>query len=110
MTQAEFHDLQQLGGKIKEYCRTMENLRAIKEGRMNLAKGLRAKYPNMKIEVVRDRIWAQEDEFANIAQLAFDGMRGYANSLGWNLEHKDVRNELTGILRTTYPNLIDINV
>lgn len=110
MSNEQFYDLQRLGQKINEYCRAMENLRAVKEGRQMLAKGLRVEYPNMPIENIRNRLWEQEDEFAKTAQLAFDEMRSYAYSLGWNFDYKDVRCELTGILRKTYPNLNDINV
>lgn len=110
MTQQELFDLNKLGRKITEYCRAMENFRAVKEGRMMLAKGLRDKYPNMKIEAIRDTLWRQEEDMAKIAQLAFDELRGDAYSLGWKFDYKDVHNELTGILHTNYPSLNDINI
>lgn len=110
MTQVEFHDLGNLGRKIQEYCRAMENFRAVKEGREMLAKGLRVEYPNMPIENIRNRLWKQEEDFAKTAQLAFDEMRSCAYSLGWDIDYKDVHDELTGILRKPITNLNDINV
>lgn len=110
MTQEQFHDLQQLGRTITEYCRAMENFRAVKENREMLAKGLREKYPNMKVEAIRDTLWKQEEEFSKTAQLAFDNVRVNAYSLGWDFEHKDVNIELNGIMRKSYPSLKDINV
>ena len=110
MTQEQFHDLQQLGQSITKYCREMENFRAVKENREMLAKGLRQKYPNMKVEAIRNALWKQEEDLAKTAQIEFEEMRMNAYSLGWNLDHKDVNIELSGILRKTYPNLKDINV
>lgn len=110
MTQEQFYDLQQLGQSITRYCRAMENFRAVKENREMFAKGIRQKYPNMKIEAIRDTIWKQEEDLAKTVQLAFDEMRMNAYSLGWNFDHKDVRYELTGILRKDCPSLKDIEV
>lgn len=110
MTKEQFHDLQELGRKIGEYCKAMENLRALRESRGMLAKGLRSKYPNMKIEAIRDTLWRQEMEIAKTAQLAFDEMRMNAYSLGWEIDYKDVESELGGIIRRNYPNLNDIAV
>ena len=110
MTQEQFYDLQQLGQSITKYCRAMENFRAVKENRETIAKNLRIKYPNMKLEAIRNKIWHQEGEFEKTAQVEFDEMRMNAYSLGWNLGHKDACNELAGILRKTYPSLNDINV
>jgi len=110
MTQEQFHDLQQLGQSITRYCRAMENFRAVKESREMLAKGMRQKYPNMKVEAIRDTLWKQEEELAKTAQVEFDEMRMNAYSLGWNFDHKDVNIELSGIIRKTYPSLKDINV
>lgn len=110
MTQEQFHDLHQLGRSITKYCSAMENFRAVKESREILAKGMRQKYPNMKVEAIRDTLWKQEEELAKTAQVEFEEMRMNAYSLGWNFDHKDVNNELAGILRKTYPSLEDINV
>ena len=110
MTQEQFHDLQQLGQSITRFCRAMENFRAVKENREMLAKGMRQKYPNMKVEAIRDALWKQEGELEKTAQVEFDEMRMNAYSLGWNLGHKDARNELAGILRKDYPSLKDIDV
>ena len=110
MTQEQFYDLQKLGQSITRYCRAMENFRAVKENRELLAKGMRQKYPNMKVEAIREAIWNQEGELEKAAQVEFEEMRMNAYSLGWNLDHKDARNELAGILRKTYPSLKNINV
>lgn len=110
MTQEQFHDLQQLGQSITRYCRAMENFRAVKESREMLAKGMRQKYPNMKVEAIREAIWKQEGELEKAAQVEFEEMRMNAYSLGWNFAHKDVNIELYGIIRKTYPSLKDINV
>ena len=110
MTQEQFYDLQKLGQSITRYCRAMENFRSVKENREMLAKGMRQKYPNMSIESIRDALWNQEEDLAKAAQVEFEEMRMNAYSLGWNFNNKDVRNELTGILRKTYPSLKDINV
>lgn len=110
MTQEQFHDLQQLGQSITRYCRAMENFRAVKESREMLAKGMRQKYPNMKVEAIRDTLWNQEGELEKAAQVEFEEMRMNAYSLGWNFDHKDVNIELSGIIRKTYPSLKDINV
>ena len=110
MTQEQFYDLKQLGQSITKYCRAIENFRAVKEGREMFAKEMRRKYPNMKVEAIRDALWKQEENFAKSAQIEFDEMRMNAYSLGWNFDNKDVHNELTGILRKTYPSLKDINV
>ena len=110
MTQEQFYDLQKLGQSITRFCRAMENFRAVKESREMLAKGMRQKYPNMKVEAIRDTIWKQEGELEKAAQVEFDEMRMNAYSLGWNFDHKDVNIELSGIIRKTYPSLKDINV
>lgn len=110
MTNEQFKDMQMLGKKITEYCRAMENFRALKEGREMLAKGLRNEYPNMRIEAIRERLWKQEEGFEKNVQLAFNEMRMCANSLGWKLDYKDVHYELDGILRKPITNLNDINV
>lgn len=110
MTQEQFYDLQQLGQSITRYCRAMENFRTVKENREMLAKGMRQKYPNMKVETIRNTLWKQEEDLAKTAQVEFDEMRMNAYSLDWNFDHKDVNIELSGILRKTYPSLKDINV
>ena len=110
MTQEQFYDLRELGQSITKYCRAMENFRAVKENREMLAKGLRQKYPNMKIEAIRDTLWKQEGELEKAAQVEFEEMRMNACSLGWNFDHKDVNIELSGIIRKTYPLLKDINI
>ena len=110
MTQKEFYDLKQLGQSITKFCRAMENFRAVKESREMLAKGMRQKYPNMKVEDIRDTLWNQEGELEKAAQVEFEEMRMNAYSLGWNFDHKDVNIELSGIIRKTYPSLKDINV
>ena len=110
MTQEQFYDLQKLGQSITRFCRAMENFRAVKENREMLAKGMRQKYPNMKIEAIRDTLWKQEENFEKAAQVEFEEMRMNAYSLGWNLGYKKAHNELTGILRKDYPSLKDINV
>lgn len=110
MTQEQFHDLQQLGQSITRYCRAMENFRAVKESREMIAKGFRGKYPNMKIEAIRDALWKQEEGFAKSAQIEFDEMRMNAYSLGWSFDHKDVGKEIHGIIRKDYPQLYEINV
>lgn len=110
MTQEQFYDLQKLGQSITKYCHAMENFRAVKEGREMLTKGMRQKYPNMKIEAIRDTLWKQEGELEKAAQVEFDEMRMNAYSLGWNFDHKDVNIELSGIIRKTYPLLKDINI
>lgn len=110
MTQEQFYDLQKLGQSITRYCRAMENFRVVKENREMLAKGMRQKYPNMKVESICDALWKQEEDLAKATQVEFEEMRMNAYSLGWNFDHKDVHNELAGILRKTYPSLKDINV
>ena len=110
MTQEQFHDLQQLGQLITRFCRAMENFRVIKENREMLAKGMRQKYPNMKVEAIRETLWKQEKDFAKTAQVEFEEMRMNAYSLGWDFDHKDVHEELSGIIRKDYPSLEDINV
>lgn len=110
MTKEQFFDLKNLGQKITEYCRAMENFRAVKESREMIASNLRVKYPNMKIEAIRDTIWNQEGDLEKTAQLAFDEMRMSAYSLGWDFERKDVNIELNGIMRRSYPSLKDINL
>ena len=110
MTQEQFYDLQKLGQSITRFCRAMENFRAVKESREMIAKGMRQKYPNMKVEAIRDALWNQEEDLAKTAQVEFEEMRMNAYSLGWNFDHKDVNIELSGIIRKTYPSLKDINV
>ena len=110
MTQEQFYDLQKLGQSITRYCRAMENFRAVKENREMLAKGMRQKYPNMKIEAIRDALWKQEGELEKSAQVEFEEMRMNAYSLGWNFEHKDVVEEVKGIMRKELVLLKDINV
>ena len=110
MTQEQFHDLQQLGQSITRFCRAMENFRAVKENREMLAKGMRQKYPNMKIEAIRDALWEQEGELEKAAQVEFEEMRMNAYSLGWNFDHKNMNEEVKGIMRKDYPSLKDINV
>ena len=110
MTQEQFYDLKQLGQSITRYCRAMENFRAVKENREMLAKGMRQKYPNMKIEAIRDALWKQEGELEKSAQVEFEEMRMNAYSLGWNFEHKDVAEEVKGIMRKELVLLKDINV
>lgn len=110
MTQEQFYDLKQLGQSITRYYRAMENFRAVKESREMIAKGFRKEFPNMKIEAIREAIWKQEEDFAKTAQVEFEEMRMNACSLGWNFDHKDVHEELTGILRKTCPSLNEINV
>ena len=109
MTQEQFYDLQKLGQSITRYCRAMENFRSVKENREMLAKGMRQKYPNMKVEAIREAIWNQEEDLAKTAQVEFEEMRMNACSLGWNFDHKDVHEELTGIIRKDYPSFKDIN-
>lgn len=110
MTQEQFYVLQQLGQSITRYCRAMENFRAVKENREMLAKDMRQKYPNMKVEDIRDTLWKQEEDLAKAAQVEFEEMRMNAYSLGWNFDHKDVHKELSGIIRKEYPQLKNINV
>jgi hypothetical protein len=110
MTQEQFHDLQVLGIKINEYCRAMENFRAVRESREMLAKGMRQKYSNMSVEAIRYTLWQQEEKLAKAAQVEFDDMRMNAYSLGWNFDHKDVHDELIGIMRKELVLLKDINV
>ena len=110
MTQVFFHDLEALGRKIQEYTRELANYRALIEGREMLAKGLRSKYPNMKIEAIRDTLWKQEQEQAKKAQTAFNEMRMYAESCEWSIDHKEVTREVVGTLRFGLINLNDINV
>lgn len=110
MTQEQLYDLQKLGQSITRYCRAMENFRAVKENREMLAKGMRQKYPNMKVEAIRDALWKQEEDFAKLAQVEFDEMRMNAYSLGWNFDYKDVHEELSGIMRKDLVLLKDINV
>ena len=110
MTQEQFYDLLKLGHSITRFCRAMENFRAVKESREMIAKGMRQKYPNMKVEAIRDALWNQEEDLAKTAQVEFEEMRMNAYSLGWNFDHKDVNIELSGIIRKTYPSLKDINV
>lgn len=110
MTQEQFYDLQKLGQSITRYCRAMENFRAVKESREMIAKGMRQKYPNMKVEAIRETIWKQEGELEKAAQVEFDEMRMNAYSLGWNFDHKHVNIELSGIIRKTYTSLKDIDV
>lgn len=110
MTQEQFYDLQKLGQAITRFCRAMENFRAVKESREMLAKGMRQKYPNMKVEAIRGMLWEQEEHLAKAAQVEFEEMRMNAYGLGWNFDHKDVNIELSGIIRKDYPSLKDINV
>ena len=110
MTQEQFHDLQQLGQSITRYCRAMENFRAVKENREMLAKGMRQKYPNMKIESIRGMLWEQEEHLAKAAQVEFEEMRMNAYSLGWNFDHKYTDEEVKDIMRKDLVLLKDINV
>jgi hypothetical protein len=110
MTQEQFCDLQQLGQSITKYCRAMGNFRAVKESREMLAKGMRQKYPNMKVEAIRDALWKQEGELEKTAQVEFDEMRMNAYSLGWNFDHKYTDDEVKGIMRKDLVLLKDINV
>lgn len=112
MDAAYLHDLECLAKKIQEYTRELCNYRALLEGREILAKGLRNKYPNMKIEAIRSTLWKQEREQANKAQFAFDEMRMFTISCGWNIieEYKYVAEEVKGILRKEIINFNDINV
>lgn len=110
MTQVLYHDLESLGRKIQEYTRELANYRALIEGREMLAKGLRAKYPNMKIEAIRDTLWKQERQQGNKAQTAFNEMRMYAESCGWNIDQADVSDEVVGILRKGITRLNEIYV
>lgn len=102
MTQADFNDLDMLGRKIQAYTRELANCRALIDGRVTLAKGLRSKYPNMKIDAIRSTLWKQEQEQIKKAQEAFDMMRVFAVSCGWSIEYKDVEKELTGLRRADY--------
>lgn len=110
MTQLQFYDLQQLGQSIARYCRAMETFRAVRESRESLSAHMRQRFPNMKVEDIRAFLWKQEEGFANTAQAEFEEMRINAYSLGWKFDHKDVHNELTGILRKICTPLEDINV
>ena len=110
MTQVLYHDLESLGRKIQEYTKELSNYRALVEGREMLAKGLRTKYPNMKIEAIRDTLWKQERQQGNKAQTAFNEMRMYAESCGWNIDQADVSDEVVGILRKGITRLNEINV
>ena len=110
MTQVLYHDLESLGRKIQEYTRELATYRALIEGREMLAKGLRTKYPNMKIEAIRDTLWKQERQQGNKAQTAFDEMRMYAVSFGWNIGQSDVSDEVVGILRKGITRLDEIYV
>ena len=110
MTQEQFYDLQQLGQSITKYCRAMENFRAVKESREMLAKGMRQKYPNMKVEDIRDTLWKQEENLAKAAQVEFEEMRMNAYSLGWNFDHKYTDDEVKGIMRKDLVLLKDINL
>ena len=110
MTQEQFHDLQKLGQSITKYCRAMENFRAVKESREMLAKGMRQKYPNMKVEAIRDALWNQEADLAKAAQVEFNEMRMNAYSLGWNFDHKYTDEEVKGIMRKDLVLLKDINL
>ena len=110
MTQEQFYDLQKLGQSITRYCRAMENFRAVKESREMLAKGMRQKYPNMKVEDIRDTLWKQEENLAKAAQVEFEEMRMNAYSLGWNFDHKYTDDEVKGIMRKDLVLLKDINL
>ena len=110
MTQEQFHDLQQLGLSITKCCRAMENFRAVIESRESIAKAFRVKYPNMKIEAIREQIWEQEESLSKAAQVEFDAVRMNAYSLGWNFDHKDIEEEVKGIMRKNLVLLKDINV
>ena len=110
MTQVYFHDLEALGHKIQEYTKEMNNYRALIEGREMLAKGLRAKYPNMKIEVIRDTLWKQEQEQAKKAHLAQSEMQLFALSCGWELHPNEVTLDIMGLIRKKVTSINNIKV
>lgn len=110
MDAAYLHDLECLAKKIQEYTRELCNYRALLEGRDFLAKGLRNKYPNMTIDAIRSTLWKQEREQAKKAQFAFDEMRMFAESCGWNIDYKEASEEVKGILRKEIIKFNDINV
>ena len=70
MTQEQFYDLQKLGQSITRFCRAMENFRAVKENREMLAKGIRQKYPNMKVEAILETIWNKKKTLQSLHRLS----------------------------------------
>lgn len=106
----EFNDLETLGRKIREYTQETINLRALIEGRETLAKGLREKYPNMKMESIRSVLRKQEREQTKLAQISFDEMRVYALSCGWTIDYKDIGEEVSGLLRKPIADLSEIEI
>lgn len=109
MTEVYFNDLTELSRKISKFTTDLGNLRTIINGRMSLAKGLRSKYPNMTNDAIRTTLWKQEQLQTRSAQLAFDEMRMYAVSLGWDIQYKDMRAEVAELTENA-PKLNDINV
>lgn len=109
MTEVYFNDLQALGRKVAKFTTDLRDLRAIVNGRMTLAKGLRNHYPNMTNDAIRTILWKQEQLQTRSAQLAFDEMRMYAVSLGWDIQYKDMRAEVAELTQNA-PKLNDINV
>lgn len=109
MTDVQLNDLIGLGRRISKFTTDMVNYRAIVNGRMSLAKGLRNKYPNMTIDAIRSFLWKQEQEQAKAVQLEFDELRMYAVSVGWEIEYKDIRAEVVGLTEGA-PKLNEINV
>lgn len=110
MTKEYFRDLQELGRKINRYTSEMINYRAIVNGRQMLARGLRNKYPNMTIDAIRSTLWRQEQEQAKTAQIAFDEMRVYAVSVGWEIEYREAAAEIRDIIDESAKELNEINV
>lgn len=110
MTQEQFYDLQKLGQSITRYCRAMENYRAVTEDREMFAKGMRQKYPNMKVEAIRETLWEQEKDFAKAAQVEFEEMWMNAYSLGWVFEYQNVIAEVVGLIGKDFVLFKDINV
>lgn len=110
MTNEQFYDLCSMGRKIAAFEKAMLNYRAMVEARADIAKNIRAKYPNMRIEAIRETMWKQEEQFRLAAQVEYNEAWVCANSLGISLPSIVVENDVVGILRKDIIEIRNINV
>lgn len=110
MTPEQLYDLEALGRDITNTCKCIKALSALYKGREFLAKGLRNKYPNMPIDAIRSTLWKQECEQAKNLQISFDELRMRAFSLGWNIDYKDMEDEVKHLVEKEIVKLDDINL
>jgi len=112
MTTTDFYDIGKLGRALIAFEKAMANYRAIIEGRETIAKGMRSKYPNMKIDAIRSQMATQEEQFFMAAQVEYDDAKCCACSLGIELPTIDVKKDVLNILRLRkkYVELKNINV